>query len=109
MTVEDLQKIMTDYQIETEKKFGKLHTIIENINTRLNAQEKLTETIENMNKTIGTLAVNMEHMVQEQARQGKRLETLESKPRKHWDTIITAIITSAVGLLIGLIFTKLAG
>jgi hypothetical protein len=42
-------------------------------------------------------------MNKELAKQGERLQKIEEKPGKHWETVITGIITTAVGLLLGLL------
>ena len=105
MTVDELQKDHMSCRLEMDEKLSQVRLDIENIDTRLNAQEKLASTMNDMSKSINTLAINMQYMVEEQINQGKRLTALEEKPKKRWDTVITTIITSlvstAIGLLIG--------
>ena len=96
--------MLSTLQLETIKENS---IDIENIDTRLGAQEKLAATMNEMGKSINTLAINMQYMVEEQIKQGKRLDALEEKPKKRWDTVVTAIISTLVGTIIGLIVTWL--
>jgi hypothetical protein len=90
-----------------DEKLSKIRTDIENIDTRLGAQEKLAATMNEMGKSINTLAINMQYMVEEQIKQGKRLDALEEKPKKRMDTVITAVISTLVGTIMGLLITWL--
>ena len=94
-------------RLEMDEKLSRVRLDIENIDTRLGAQEKLAATMNEMGKSINTLAINMQYMVEEQIKQGKRLDALEEKPKKRWDTVVTAIISTLVGTIIGLIVTWL--
>ena len=78
---------------------------IEEENTRQNhrisdIEAKLAQ-ISELVTSVKLLAANMERMADEQKKQGVRLEAIEQKPAKRWDTIITAIITGIAGALIG--------
>lgn len=107
MTIDELQKDHMSCRLEMDEKLSQVRLDIENIDTRLNAQEKLASTMNDMSKSINTLAINMQYMVEEQINQGKRLTALEEKPKKRWDTAITAVITSLVGTGIGLLIAFL--
>lgn len=76
-----------------------------------NRQNKRIDILEGNVRQIGTLAtsveklaVNMESMLKEQEKQGKRLETLEKRDGEKWrkivETVITVIISGAVGFLL---------
>lgn len=76
-----------------------------------NRQNKRIDTLEGNVRQIGTLAtsveklaVNMESMLKEQEKQGKRLETLEKRDGEKWrkivETVITVIISGVVGFLL---------
>ncbi len=103
MTIDELQQGHMKCRLEMDEKLSRVRLDIENIDTRLIAQEKLTTTMNEMSKSINTLAINMQYMVEEQINQGKRLTALEEKPKKRWDTVVTAIITTLIGTIIGLI------
>lgn len=78
---------------------------IEEENTRQNhriqnleaGQQQINELI----SSVKVLAVNMETMAKEQAKQGERLEAIEAKPEKRWETVITCVITGIVGAIVG--------
>jgi hypothetical protein len=70
-------------------------------NHRIAELEAGQRQINELISSVKVLAVNMENMAKEQAKQGERLETIESKPGKRWDTVITGIITGIIGALIG--------
>jgi uncharacterized membrane protein HdeD (DUF308 family) len=41
-------------------------------------------------------------MTDEIKKQGTRLDAIEEKPAKRWDTVISGIISGVIGILIGL-------
>ncbi len=76
-----------------------------------NRQNKRIDTLEGNVRQIGTLAtsveklaVNMESMLKEQEKQGKRLETLEKRDGEKWRKVtemaITVIVSGVVGFLL---------
>ena len=82
----------------------------EKIEAEDNRQNRRIENIESEIKQISelvtsvkVLAVNMENMAKEQAKMGERLNEIEQKPVKRWDTIVGEIITGVIGILIGLV------
>lgn len=54
--------------------------------------------------SVERLAVNMESMVKEQEKQGKRLETLEKRDGEKWrkvvETVITVVVSGVVGFIL---------
>ena len=69
--------------------------------------EKKTREIGEQNASIERLAVNMEHMLTEQVAQGKRLEVLEKRDGEMWRKVTGYIITTIVGLALGLLATHI--
>ena len=65
-------------------------------NKRLSILEQGQTQINELVASVKVLAVNMESMAKEQAKQGAKLEEIESKPAKRWETIISCIITALV-------------
>ena len=49
------------------------------------------------------LANNMENMANEQMRQGKRLEALEGRDGDMWRTVVKYVLTTILGLVIGVV------
>ena len=72
-------------------------------NARISALETGLLEVNKITVQIERLTANIETMTGEIKKQGARLDAIEERPAKRWDTIITAIITGAVGILIGLI------
>lgn len=71
---------------------------------RLNKQASMVEDIQSLSKSVSLLANNMDAMLKEQQAQNQRLNTLEAKPVKRFesilDTVIKLIVTAAVGVLL---------
>lgn len=65
-------------------------------NKRLSILEQGQTQINELVSTVKVLAVNMENMAKEQIKQGAKLEEIEGKPAKRWETIIACLITCAV-------------
>lgn len=72
-------------------------------NHRLSELEKNFANVNALAISTEKLAVNMETMAKEIARQGAKLNDLELKPAKRWDLVITTLISAVVGTLIGFI------
>ena len=70
-------------------------------NHRLSELENAIKAFNAMAQNVERLAVSMENMTEEQKKQGERLDKIEEKPAKRWDSIITAVVTGVVGLLLG--------
>lgn len=76
-------------------------------NHRIDDLEAEVKQISELVASVKVLAVNIETMSKELSKQGERLEKIEEKPSKRWDSVITGIITGIIGLLIGLISSGL--
>ncbi len=53
------------------------------------------------------LETNMEGMLKEQEKQGKRLETLESRDGEMWRKVTSYVLTCVVGAVLALVFTHI--
>lgn len=82
---------------EYVKRMADEHT---RINRRLEGFEKQFLQMQEMSTNVGKLAVNMEHMLEEQREQGSRLTRLEEAPNQAWATIKHGLF-NAVGAAIG--------
>lgn len=74
---------------------------------RLNKQAAMVEDIQELSKSVSILANNMKSMLEEQQRQNQRLEELERKPGRRWDSIIDKILMTLVGAILAFILIKL--
>lgn len=79
-------------------------------------QDKRIEDLESDFKEIRSLATSIERltisvkaMVEEQKKQGDRLDALESRDGEMWRKVIGYVVTTVVGLVIGLIWTSVFG
>ena len=78
------------------------------IDHRLADVESDVKEINNLVISVNKLATNMELMLEEQKEQGTRLEALEKRPIKKYDTAITAGITAVVTAVVTALITMLA-
>lgn len=53
------------------------------------------------------LAIEMKYMREEQAKMDSRITTIEEKPVKRYDSIVTYIITTIIGVVIGFLVSLL--
>ena len=83
---------------------------IKSLKHRMNEREEADKTLTELTTSVKTLAVNMEYMAKEQQKQGKRLDNLEQEPAEDFKyykrIIISCIITTILGALIGAIIAK---
>ncbi len=70
-------------------------------NERLKVLDEDVKQIQKLTETIKELAVNMQHMLEEQKKQGDRLEKLENKDGEMWRTAVTYALTAVLGIVIG--------
>lgn len=76
-------------------------------NKRIELLEENTKRLETLNISIEKLAANMESMLKEQLRQGKRLEVLESRDGEMWRRIVSYIVTAVIGVVLGFVFKQI--
>ena len=74
-------------------------------NKRLTDLESKVEDIGDLTASVASLAKSVEQMAKAQERQGKRLEALEQKPAKRWETLVEkalwAVIAAVIAYLLG--------
>lgn len=98
-------------RLESEKRWSEqaleiqhIKDEIDTITVRLNKQAAMVEDIQSLSQSVALLANNMDAMLKEQQRQNERLQTLEQKPVKRWDsildTVIKVILTAALGVIL---------
>ena len=57
--------------------------------------------------SVSSLAQSVELMAKTQEKQAKRLEALEQKPAKRWDTLVDKIIWAAAAALIAFLLARI--
>ena len=92
--------------------------LMESENKRLSdendRQNKRLEILENNSKQLTTLttaveklALSIENMAKEQASQGERLETLESRDGEMWRKVVGYFVTAVIGIVVGFVFRQI--
>lgn len=76
-------------------------------NHRIELLEQNLREVHGMTASIEKLAINMESMVKEQEKQGKRLEVLEGRDGEMWRKVVGYIVTAVIGIVVGFIFTQI--
>lgn len=76
-------------------------------NRRIDLLEQNVEKMGALTTSVEKLATNMESMLKEQEKQGKRLETLESRDGEMWRKVVGYIVTAVVGIILGFVFTQI--
>ena len=72
--------------------------------------EMLEENVREMRaltNSVERLATSVEDMVKEQEKQGKRLETLESRDGELWRNAVGYVVTAIIGAFLGYVFTQI--
>lgn len=64
---------------------------------RIDKLEKLYDTINEQNKNIAEMVVELRHTNEQLAAQSKRLDEIEKQPRTRMNQIVTAIISALIG------------
>lgn len=70
-------------------------------NHRIGALEQKTHEINNLVTAVEKLALNMQNMLEEQTRQGKRLTELEGRDGEKWRQVAGCVGTTIIGIVLG--------
>ena len=79
---------------------------IKSLKHRMDKVEEQSDAINNLAVSVKELALNINIMNERQEEYGKRLTELESKPAKRWEQVVSIIITTLVGAVLGYILSK---
>lgn len=74
---------------------------------RLDGLEALAEAIHHQGESIAVMCVQLEAQGETLKTQNTRLKELEDAPRHRWESVVTAVITGVVGVMLGLLFAGL--
>lgn len=106
MTINEMNARCTEIHTGIEMKLHDAENKLDNHDKELNRLSASIDMIHSLTASVDKLAVNMDNTLQELKNQGARIANLESKPAKRWESIIEKIITTAVGILIGYLFSR---
>lgn len=70
---------------------------------RIKILEENVREMRALTTSVEKLASNMENMVKEQEKQGARLEALEGRDGEKWRTVVSYVLTTIIGLVIGFV------
>ena len=76
-------------------------------NHRIAQLEKDVDENAKLALSVERLAISVQSMVEEQKKQGKRLETLENRDGEKWRKLVSYVLTTIIGILVGYIFKQL--
>ena len=94
-------------EIDVELKLNDHEHEIASLKHRMSDVEAQTKAINNLAMSVEKLALSVQYMNDEQKNSVKRLEELESRPTKRWETVITAVITTVVGAVLGYLLSRI--
>ena len=77
----------------------------ENLEKRVEKLEHIYETINNLTLQIEKLAIETRYSREDLNKVMSRVDVLEHKPEKRYDSIVTTAITGVVGAIIGAIMS----
>ena len=99
---------MPDEQYISRHEFEAVIKLLDAENDRQNHR---IDILEELTRSVQTLAVNMKSMLEEQARQSERIQQLEKRDGDKWRTFtrtaLVAFVTAAVTATVTIICTKL--
>lgn len=70
---------------------------------RIDKLEEEVSEIKDLTIAVKEIATETKHMREEQNNMSKRLSTIEEKPAKNWDKLVSTIIGTVVGGVVGAI------
>lgn len=76
-------------------------------NKRLTDLETKVEDISDLTTSVASLAKSVEQMAKAQEKQAKRLEALEQKPAKKWESFVDKVVWAIAAALIAFVLTHL--
>ncbi len=107
MTINELNSRCVEIHTGLEMEIHDLKNTTDNHATELSRLSASIDMIHSLTAAVDKLAINMDNTLQELKQQGNRISSLESKPAKRWESLIEKVITTAVGILLGYLFSKL--
>lgn len=76
-------------------------------NNRLTTLEEKVEDIGSLTASVESLAKSIEQMAKAQEKQGKRLEALEQKPAKKWESFVDKVVWAVAAALIAYVLSNI--
>lgn len=86
-----------DLQIVMERQNAEL----EDHERRIRSLEKGQDAINRLTLDVAKISVKLDSLTEKLDKLDGKVETLEQKPAKRWDGLITALVSAVVGIIIG--------
>lgn len=93
---------MENYEKEVFERLTAAEASVKSLHKRVDRHEQLIETMRKIVDALSNLNDKVDDM-------DKKLSDIESKPKKRWDTLITAAITAATSGVIGYLVAIIVG
>lgn len=90
---------MEEFKLNATDKFAHLEESLKAAHKRIDGLEFLTKSVYEIASSIKTMQHDLTDM-------SGRLKTIEEKPAKRWDLVITTVITTIVGIAVGYFFKQ---
>lgn len=74
---------------------------IKSLKHRVDEQEAQSKMIQDLTLSVKEWAINSKNMMEEQKKQGERLEQLENQPAEKWNSATKTIITTIASTIAG--------
>lgn len=94
-------------EVDIELKLNDHDHEIGSLKHRMTEVEDQSKAINNLAMSVEKLALSISYINEEQKDAIKRLEFLESKPARRWEQVISLIITTIVGAVIGFLLSRI--
>ncbi len=108
MTINEMNAKCTEIHTNLEMELHDVENQVSNHEKEINRLSASIDMIHSLTASVDKLAINMDNTLQELKNQGARIANLESKPAKRWESIVEKIITTAVGIIVGYLFSKMS-
>ena len=93
---------MENNEKEVFERLTALESSLKSLHKRVDHIEELVESVQRM-------TVEMQHMREDLNTIGEKVESIEQKPAKRWDSIVAALLSAFVGGIGGMLLTQLIG
>lgn len=88
---------MEEFKLDLTERISRLEESVKSAHKRIDSVEELT-------KSVYELASSIKAMQHDISDISDRIKTIEEKPAKRWDLVITTAITAIVGIIVGYFF-----
>lgn len=93
------RKEQEEFARRMDTEFGRIEDEDKRQNKRIDALEETVKEISKLSLSIERMTASIQTMTAEITRQGERIEGLEEKPGKRWETLISGIIGAIAGAI----------